>query len=79
MTYTADETQEAIASPRVLYVVATNQHEADELADLIGHPRMDDAELHLIEVKGTPTDPYYAALYRIYRVIQRGPAEGKCS
>ncbi len=51
-----------------LYVVATSQKEANELARDLGHISMRFAEEHLAEVKAPPTDPYYAAQYRIFTV-----------
>jgi len=53
------------------YVVAVSQKEADEIAldrpDLV-HEHRWDADGHLSEVKAPPTDPYYAAQYRVYKV-----------
>lgn len=56
-----------IDSPAAAYVVAVSQREADSIANLIGHTTEAEAEAHLREVKGPPTDPYYAAQYRIYK------------
>lgn len=50
------------------YVVATSQKEANEVAAQIGHRDKSSAEQHLREVKAPPTDPFYAAHYRVYRV-----------
>ena len=53
------------------YVVAVSQKEADEIArdlpDLV-HTQRKSALVHLQEVQAPPTDPYYAAQYRVYEV-----------
>lgn len=69
----------AAVSPPCKYVVAVSQAEAHELADLIGHESRREAEIHLGEVKAPPTDPYYAAMYRVYKCQGAGPraAAGK--
>lgn len=51
-----------------LFVVAISQKEADEIASQIGHSTREEAELHLRDVQSWPTDPYYAAQYKIYEV-----------
>jgi hypothetical protein len=54
-----------------LYVVATSQKEALECLDFdveLGHKTKREAEEHLAEVKAPPTDPFYAAQYKIYEV-----------
>jgi hypothetical protein len=57
------------------YVVAISQKEADEIArdrpDLIHREKLD-AYKHLSRVTGAPTDPYYAAQYRVYTVGEKG-------
>ena len=50
------------------YVVAVSQAEADSLVECIGHDTRADAEYHLKYVKEPPTDPFYAAMYRVYEV-----------
>lgn len=52
-----------------LFVVAISQKEADDIADMCGHDTRTEAETHLAEVKAPPTDPYYAAMYRIYKCV----------
>jgi len=53
------------------YVVAVSQKEADEIArdrpDIV-HDDKAEADKHLAEVKAPPTDLYYAAQYRVYKV-----------
>lgn len=55
------------------FVVAISQKEADELArdcpELI-HETRASANEHLARVKAPPTDPYYAAQYRVYAVTK---------
>jgi len=58
------------------YVVAVSQKEAEELADLIGWNDRRCAEEHLAAVKAPPTDPYYAAMYRVYGVESAAPEGG---
>lgn len=61
-------TKPEVPSPKTVYVVAVNQHEAEMLADEIGHRSRRDAEAHLALVKSPPTDPLYAAQYKIFAV-----------
>lgn len=56
-----------------VYVVATTQKEAEELAEEYGHYTRRFAEKHLGEVKAPPTDPFYGSQYKIFEVeIARG-------
>lgn len=50
------------------FVVATTTREAFVLAHEYGHDSLPEAEIHLAEVQSPPTDPYYAAQYRVYKV-----------
>jgi DNA repair ATPase RecN len=57
-----------------IYVVAISQKEAEEIArDLpeVTHTSQASALQHLAQVKAPPTDPYYAAQYRIYAIDMR--------
>ena len=53
---------------KVVYVVAVSQVEANGLAELIGWNARVDANSHLKRVKAAPTDPYYAAQYKVFTV-----------
>ncbi len=53
-----------------IFVVAVSSQEAREIADEHGHTSRADAESHLKDVKAPPTDPFYAAQYKIY-VVER--------
>lgn len=60
-----------------VYVVATSQKEANDLADLIGWETRAQAEEHLREVQAPPTDPFYAQQYRVYVVGVNKPTYRK--
>lgn len=49
------------------YVVAWDQKEADKLVYKIGLDTLKEAEDRLRKVQAPPTDPDYAAKYKIYR------------
>ena len=55
----------------LLYVVATSQKEAEDIAFQCGHWLKSEADKHLKEVQAPPTDPYYAAQYRVYKVRKK--------
>lgn len=63
--------------PSLVYVVAVNQKEADDVAWLIGLPIRKEAEAHLKQVQAPPTDPYYASQYRVYKVALNQRAAAK--
>ena len=56
------------------YVVAVGRKEAEDLAEEFGWDTIAEAQTHLKEVQAPPTDPYYAQMYRVYRV---GCQDGK--
>lgn len=56
----------------IRYVVAVSQKEADGLWEY-GWDTKAEAESHLQRVKSPPTDPFYAAMYHIYRVEEPKP------
>lgn len=51
-----------------MYVVAASQSEADSIADDHGHFTESAAQHHLDLVLQPPTDPFYAAQYKIWKV-----------
>ena len=53
---------------KLLYVVAISQKEAEDIAEEAGFRTKAMASERLREVQAPPTDPYYAAQYRIYTV-----------
>ncbi len=53
-----------------LYVVAASLSEAKELAPKYGWFSETGAAAHLKECQAPPTDPYYAAKLRVYRVAK---------
>lgn len=59
-----------------LHVVAVNQQEAEDLADLIGYDSRAHADLHLKQVQAPPTDEFYAKQYRVFTVA-RAKAKGE--
>lgn len=57
-----------MADLKTYYVVAVSQKEAEAYCDRIGWTDRKAAERHLAEVKAPPTDPFYAAQYKIWEV-----------
>lgn len=57
------------------YVVAVSEKEAQELIDTeAAHESRVEAYEHLAHVKAPPTDPFYAGMYRVWKVT-RGASE----
>lgn len=60
----------------IVYVVAANQKEAEELAKFGWDSRVG-AEAHLWECREPPTDPFYGSKLSVYRVaIKKQSAPG---
>ncbi len=63
------------------WVVAISKQEADDIArdrpELV-HLEVGEADEHLTEVIAPPTDPYYAAQYRVYAVkVEKQEAQSR--
>lgn len=54
--------------PKVVFVVATSQKEAESIAHLFGFDRRSEASERLRLVQASPTDPFYAQQYKIFEV-----------
>ena len=56
---------------RAFYMPAISQAEADSLVQAgYGHTEREAAEKHLAEIKKPPTDPFYAAQYKLYSIFR---------